>query len=317
MPSAPPVLSGEPLDSPPSASKIGQSPLLPLPSLPALAADKVALGKQLFHEPRLSKSDHLSCASCHDLQQGGVDHQRVSVGINGKLGSINAPTVFNSSLNFVQFWDGRAKTLEEQAAGPIHNPVEMGSNWSEVLGKLNADVAYQQAFRRVYPDGITARNIADALATFERSLLTPRARFDRYLLGDKKALNALEREGYRRFVEHGCASCHQGAAVGGNMFQHFGVMENYFKGRTLTAADMGRFNVTGLEMDRHVFKVPSLRNVALTAPYFHDGSAKTLEEAIQIMGRFQLGRVLSPEDVVALAAFLRTLTGEWDGKPLQ
>ena len=313
----PPVMSGGVADAPPSASKIGLSALLPLPALPSLAPGKVALGKQLFHEPKLSHDNSLSCASCHDLQRGGVDHRRVSVGIKGQLGSVNAPTVFNASLNIAQFWDGRAKTLEEQAAGPIQNPIEMGSTWPEVLKKLKADQAYQQAFQHVYPDGITAANVTDALATFEHSLLTHGARFDRYLMGDKQAMTALEMEGYRRFVDHGCASCHQGAGVGGNMFQHFGIMEDYFKDRPSTAADLGRFNVTHLEEDRHVFKVPSLRNVALTAPYFHDGSVDTLEKAIHIMGRYQLGMELSSEDTHSIAAFLRTLTGRWEGKSLQ
>lgn len=312
-----PVMSGGVADAPPSASKIGSSSLLPLPAMPRLAPEKVALGKQLFHEPKLSHDDSLTCASCHDLQRGGGDHQRVSVGINGQLGSVNAPTVFNVSLNVAQFWDGRAKTLEEQVAGPIQNPIEMGSTWSEVLKKLKADQAYQQAFQYNYPDGITAANVADALATFERSLLTHGARFDRYLLGDKHAMTAVEIDGYRRFVDHGCASCHQGAGIGGNMFQHFGIMEDYFKGRPSTAADLGRFNVTHLEEDRHVFKVPSLRNVGLTAPYFHDGSADTLEKVIHIMGRYQLGMELSSEDTHSIAAFLRTLSGTWEGKPLQ
>lgn len=315
-PSAPSARSGEPADSPPSASKIGLSPLLPLPPLPALAPDKVALGKQLFHEPKLSHNDSLSCASCHDLQHGGVDHQRVSAGINGKLGDTNAPTVFNTSLNVAQFWDGRASTLEEQVAGPLLNPQEMGSTWTEVLTKLNADRTYQQAFRRSYADGITIANVVDALVTFERSLITHGARFDRYLNGDKHALTAVEIEGYRRFVDHGCVSCHQGAGIGGNMFQYFGIMADYFKDRPSTRADMGRFNVTGLEADRHVFKVPGLRNVALTAPYFHDGSANTLEKAVHIMGQYQLGMELSNEDTHYITAFLRTLTGEWEGKML-
>lgn len=316
-PAAPHVLSAEMADSPPSASKIGQSPLLPLPPVPALSPEKIALGKQLFHEPKLSHDNSLSCASCHDLQHGGVDHQRVSAGIHGQLGSVNAPTVFNVSLNVAQFWDGRASTLEEQIAGPLLNPVEMGSTWPEVLAKLSADPTYRQAFQQNYADGISMANVVDALVTFERSLITHGARFDRYLTGDKHALNAAELEGYHRFVDHGCASCHQGAGIGGNMFQHFGIMADYFKDRPLTRADMGRFNVTGLEEDRHVFKVPSLRNVALTAPYFHDGSADTLEKAVRIMGQYQLGMELSDADTRYITAFLRTLSGEWEGKMLQ
>lgn len=295
----------------------GSEALLPLPPMPDLPAAKVALGKRLFFDTRLSHNDKIACASCHQLDRGGSDRIPVSVGIDGKTGDINAPTVFNSSLNFVQFWDGRAATLEEQAAGPVHNPLEMGSNWNEVIAKLNQDEQYRRDFRQIYQQGITGDAIIDAIATFERTLLTPNSRFDRFLRGEKEALDALEQAGYQRFLGYGCASCHQGVGIGGNMFQRFGVMDDYFKRGIVKQADLGRFNVTGLESDRHVFKVPSLRNVALTPPYFHDASAKTLDEAVIIMGRFQLGRELSEADIRAITAFLQTLTGEWDGKALQ
>lgn len=295
----------------------GNEALLPLPPMPDLPAAKVALGKRLFFEPRLSHNDKIACASCHPLDRGGNDGLPVSVGIDGKQGNINAPTVFNSSLNFVQFWDGRAATLEEQAAGPVHNPVEMASNWPEVIAKLSEDDQYRREFALIYRQGISSEAIVDAIATFERSLLTPNSRFDRYLHGDQEALDALERSGLQRFLSYGCASCHQGAGIGGNLFQRFGVMDNYFKHNAGNPANLGRFNVTRLEADRHVFKVPSLRNIALTAPYFHDASAKTLEEAVIIMGRFQLGRELSEADVTAITAFLHTLTGEWEGKSLR
>lgn len=292
-------------------------PISPLPPAPALPADKIALGERLFMDPRLSRDNSLACAGCHDLAKGGTDRRRYSVGVGGAIGSINAPTVFNSGFNFVQFWDGRAASLETQAAGPIHNPVEMDSTWDQVLAKLRADHTYHQAFERVYADGLTAANVVDAIATFERSLVTPDSPFDRYLRGDADALTADEREGYRRFKEFGCASCHQGVHVGGNMYQRFGVMEDYFAGRPDTPGDLGRYNVTGRDEDRHVFKVPSLRNVALTPPYFHDGSAATLEEAVAVMGRVQLGRDLGAEDKRLIVAFLRTLTGQWRGKPLK
>jgi cytochrome c peroxidase len=295
----------------------GHQALLPLPPVPDLPADKVALGQRLFFDTRLSHDNSIACVSCHDLAHGGVDHLAASVGIDGKRGSINAPTVFNASLNFVQFWDGRAASLEEQAAGPVHNPLEMGSNWMEAIAKLQRDEGYRRDFDRLYPSGITAEAIVDAIATFERTLLTPNSRFDRYLLGDKSALNALELSGYRRFLDYGCASCHQGAGIGGNMFQTFGVMNDYFAGRKESPADLGRFSVTGAESDRHVFKVPSLRNVAVTAPYFHDASARSLEEAVIVMGRYQLGRELTSDDVKAIVAFLRTLTGQWQGHTLQ
>lgn len=295
----------------------GHQALRPLEAAAAPMAEKAQLGKRLFFETRLSRDDSISCASCHDLSRGGVDRQAGSIGIGGQLGPINAPTVFNASLNFVQFWDGRAASLEEQAAGPVHNPLEMGSNWAEVIAKLQQDASYRSAFARLYPAGISGEAITDAIAAFERTLITPNSRFDRFLLGDADALNELEQNGYRRFLDLGCASCHQGAGIGGNMFQRFGVMADYFHGRPEKPADLGRFNVTGKEEDRHVFKVPGLRNVALTAPYFHDASAQTLEEAVMIMGRYQLGRKLSNDDLQAITAFLRTLTGEWEGKPLE
>jgi cytochrome c peroxidase len=285
--------------------------------VPNLPADKVALGKRLFFDARLSHNDTIACASCHQLDRGGSDRQPVSTGIDGRKGGVNAPTVFNSSLNFVQFWDGRAASLEEQAAGPVHNPLEMASNWAEVIAKLSRDEGYRQEFKRIYPQGMSGESIVDAIATYERTLLTPNSPFDRYLAGDKAALNPLERSGYQRFLDYGCASCHQGAGLGGNMFQRFGVMDSYLKDGAGRQADLGRFNVSGLEQDKNVFKVPSLRNVAVTPPYFHDGSAESLEQAVIIMGRYQLGREFSGDDVNALVAFLRTLTGEWEGKRLQ
>lgn len=283
--------------------------LRPLPELPPLRPERVALGARLFADTRLSADYSLACISCHRFDLGGADGLPVSVGILGREGGINAPSVFNSGLNFVQFWDGRALTLQEQAAGPIHNPLEMGASWSLVIERLSTDESMRQAFRLAYPDGLTAANIADAIASFEQSLLTPDSPFDRYLRGDETALDELARTGYQRFRDFGCVSCHQGVLLGGNMFQKFGVLGDYFADRPLTVADLGRYNVTGREEDRHVFKVPGLRNVALTAPYFHDGSAPTLEVAVAIMGRYQLGRDLAAEDVKAIVAFLNSLTG--------
>lgn len=285
-------------------------PLLPLAAVSGLSPERVALGKRLFHDARLSADFSVTCASCHNLNMGGVDGRRVSTGIRGAQGGINAPSVLNAAYNFVQFWDGRAASLEEQVAGPIHNPIEMGSSWTQVVARLGQDSQLLLEFARAYPDGMTIANIADAIATFERSLITVNSRFDRYLHGEVEALTALEKEGLQRFQDFGCASCHQGRMIGGNMFQKFGVMSDYFAGRPITANDLGRFNVTGLEADRHVFKVPSLRNVVLTAPYFHDGSAETLEQAVLVMGRYQLGRDISAQEVAAIVAFLKTLTGE-------
>lgn len=286
------------------------SPILPLVPLEGLDPGRVALGERLFHDPRLSADLSIACANCHSLSAGGVDGQRVSVGIGGALGNINAPTIFNSAYSVAQFWNGRAATLEEQAAGPIQNPVEMGATWSQVLSRLAQDDRLVGEFRSLYRDGLTAGNLVNAIATFERSLVTVNSRFDRYLRGDRQALTRLEEDGYRRFSEYGCISCHQGMLVGGNMFQKFGVLGDYFAGRSVSEADLGRFAVTGREEDRHVFKVPSLRNVSRTAPYFHDASAATLDQAVLIMARYQLGRELSSDDVNAIVAFLGTLDGE-------
>lgn len=292
-------------------------PVTPLPLHHNLDEAKVSLGEQLFHDPLLSHDNTISCASCHSLSTGGADQLVHSNGIGGKQGTVNAPTVFNASLNFVQFWDGRAATLEEQVDGPLSNPGEMGSSWNEVLQKLRASSTYVNTFAAIYPDGVQVANVRDAIATFERSLITPNSRFDRYLNGQTDAMTADEVEGYRLFKVYGCASCHQGVNAGGNLFQKMGVMADYFAYRGhVTKADLGRFNVTNDEADRYVFKVPSLRNVALTAPYFHDGSAATLENAVAIMSRYQLGRALTPAEIDMIVKFLKTLSGEYKGKAL-
>lgn len=294
-----------------------REPIKPIPRELKLDARKVALGKKLFHEPKLSKDDTISCASCHDLRKGGTDQRARSLGINGAEGAINAPTVFNSGFNFNQFWDGRAHSLEEQINGPVQAVAEMGSKWEDVVSKLRRDPDYVAAFKESYPGGIERANIADAIAEFERSLSTPDSRFDKYLRGDQAALTADEKSGYEKFKAYGCSSCHQGANAGGNMFEQLGAMADYFADRgNITKADYGRFNVTGKEEDRYVFKVPSLRNVARTAPYFHDGSTERLETAVAVMGKYQLGQPLSPEDISQIVQFLKTLTGEYGGKPL-
>ncbi len=301
-----------------NTARLRNEPLRPLPPPPPQDPAKVALGEALFFDKRLSRDDSLACAGCHDLAKGGADGRAVSVGVGGAQGSVNAPSVFNAGLNLVQFWDGRAATLEEQAAGPVHNPLEMASNWAEVLPKLARDAPLRARFDAAYPGrGLSAATIVEALAAYERSLVTGGGRFDRWLQGDSGALSAQALEGYLRFKRHGCASCHNGAGVGGNMFQRFGVTGDWFDGRELKPADLGRQAVTGRAEDRHVFKVPSLRNVALTAPYFHDGSVATLDEAVALMGRHQLGRELSAEDVSLITAFLRSLNGRWQGRDLQ
>jgi cytochrome c peroxidase len=293
-------------------------PIKPIPVSVSLDVAKVALGERLFNDKRLSKDNTVACVSCHSLSLGGGDGMATATGIGGVKGPINTPTVFNSGYNFRQFWDGRAASLEEQAAGPVHNPKEMGSDWAQVLGKLTQDGALDAQMKQSYPDGLQAKNIQDAIAVYERSLITPNARIDRYLRGDKTALSADELRGYQLFKTYGCVACHQGVNVGGNMFQKFGVMGDYFGKRgNPTDADLGRYNVTKIESDKHVFKVPSLRNVALTAPYFHDGSAKTLRDAVDVMFKYQLGRLAPAQDKDLIVKFLHTLSGELNGKPLE
>lgn len=288
----------------------------PLPRSVDLDTRKVLLGNTLYHDIRLSKDNSLSCASCHDLHKGGTDLSKSSTGIGGAIGPINAPTTFNSEFQFKQFWDGRAADLKEQAGGPVHNPIEMGSNWPEVIEKLSEDLDFVQEFTAVYPDGLTGDNIADAIAEFERSLLTPDSRFDRYLRGDKTALSPEAAEGYGLFKAKGCVACHVGKLLGGQSFEKMGAHRNYFR-REITEADYGRYNATKDPADQFRFKVPTLRNIALTAPYFHDGSTYDLHEAVKIMGAHQIKEGLSEDEVNKLVLFLESLTGEYQGKSLE
>lgn len=292
-------------------------PLKPLPPIPTLDPKRVQLGLRLFNDPRLSVNNTLSCASCHRLDKGGADDKPFSLGFDGKPVEVNTPTVFNAGLNFHQFWDGRVDTLEEQVHIVVISPTEMGSTWETVVKRIADDPGYAKDFKDAYPDGVTKPNIQSSLADYERTLQTPNSRFDQYLLGNTDALTPREKFGYQRFKEYGCIACHQGVNIGGNMFQKFGIMGHYFADRgNPTRADEGRFNITGDENDRQVFKVPSLRNVAVTAPYFHDGSAPTLERAVEVMFKYQLGREPLKNDTTLIVEFLKTLTGEWEGKPL-
>jgi len=303
---------------------IGQLPVAidfgvvqPLPQRVDLEIGKVTLGERLFHEVRLSGDGTVGCFSCHALETAGVDNRVHSLGVNGAEGEVNAPTVFNSGFNFVQFWDGRAATLEEQIDGPINNPKEMASSWPQVVAQLSSDATYVVQFRALYADGLTVANIKDAIATFERSLVTPNSRFDRYLKGDSAVLSAQEKRGFELFQSYGCSACHQGVNLGGNMYEKMGLIGDYFADRgNLIDADLGRFRIDHAEQSRYEFKVPGLRNVARTAPYFHDGSVSTLREAVIVMTKYQLGRPMPPQDVDAIVAFLKSLTGEYKGRPL-
>ena len=289
-----------------------EEPIKPIPEDIEVNADKVALGRALFHDPRLSRDDSVSCASCHILSAGGDDDRKVSIGIEEQPGAINSPTVFNVGLNFKQFWDGRAETLEAQIDDPVQSSIEMGSLWPDIVAKLYRDPEYPGRFKSLYEDdGISRKSIRNAIAEFMQSLMTPNGRFDQWLKGDEGAIDAQETHGYELFKNYGCVSCHQGANVGGNMFQVFGVINEYFKKRgNITEADLGRYNVTGNPADRHAFKVPSLRMAAYTAPYLHDGSAATLRDAVDAMFEFQLGREAPDEDKDAIVAFIKTLAGE-------
>lgn len=306
----------EPLEVLPSVADLAET--LELETTP----ERVHLGRQLFHDPRLSKDLTVSCASCHDLRFGGIDRTERAVGIFCQVGPVNTPTVFNSALGIAQFWDGRAKDLAEQASGPPQAAGEMGSNFPEIVARLRDDAGVVRAFAQAFPGAgegaelVTTERVLEAIATFEVTLLTPGSRFDRWLEGDRDALTEQERRGYARFKQVGCAQCHYGAAVGGKTFQKLGQKRDFFGARQLNHADLGRYNVTKDERDRHAFKVPSLRNVALTGPYFHDGSIGTLEDAVRAMANYQLGVELAPAEVDDLVAFLRTLTGTYEGRPL-
>ena len=289
------------------AMQPNNEPISPLVAAKVANPAMVELGKKLWFDPRLSKSGFISCNSCHNLSMGGSDNLKTSIGHNWQQGPINSPTVLNSSLNVAQFWDGRAGSLKEQAGGPIANPGEMAFTHELAVDMLNSIPGYQTEFNQVFKkDKIDIDQVTDAIAAFEETLVTPNSRFDEWLKGDAKALSKTELEGYALFRDSGCVACHNGAAVGGNSFQRMGVVEPY---KTSNEAE-GRVAVTGADADRFNFKVPTLRNVELTYPYFHDGAADTLGEAVDTMGRIQLGKKFTAEENAKIVAFLKTLTGE-------
>ncbi|MBD1847056.1 c-type cytochrome [Cyanobacteria bacterium FACHB-63] len=293
----------------PTPTSWQNEPIQPIPLQVTLDNNKVKLGEKLFADTRLSIDQQVSCLSCHRLDLGGADRQARSFGATGVQTQVNTPTVFNVAYNFRFNWNGRFETLEAQIEGLVQNV--MGISWEQAIRRLQQAPDYVQLFKAIYADGITLGNVIDAIAVYERSLITPDSRFDQFLRGNYTVLTAEEQEGYRLFKSYGCGSCHQGMNVGGNLFQKFGVVGNYFTDRgNITPADYGRYNMTGSENDRFVFRVPSLRNVEITAPYFHDGSVQTLEQAIDVMAKYQLGRPLPPEHVRRIAQFLDTLTGE-------
>ena len=265
---------------------------------------KVKLGKKLFFDPILSKNNTIACVNCHILSDGGDDNRQFSIGINGQIGNINSPTVFNARYNFVQFWNGRAKDLQDQAKGPIENPIEMGNTFSNLIKTLK-NSPYKAEFDSIYKDGITKENITDAIAEYKKTLITPDAPFDKYLRGDKNAITKIQKEGYELFKSKGCISCHNGINIGGNLYAKFGVFKQ------AKSKSLGRYEVTKNPLDKYFFKVPTLRNIARTSPYLHDGRYKTLNDVVKFMIEYQLGRKAKQEDIDKIVAFLVSLTGKF------
>lgn len=301
-----------------AAPEFANEPVQPLISSIPTDPARVALGYKMYNDTRISADGTVSCADCHVLKDGGADipDHRTSEGIFGQFGGVNAPTVYNAVFNCQQFWNGRAATLAEQAAGPPVNPVEMGDQtWDDIVARLREDKTLVREFAELYPEeGLTAATVTDAIAEFEKTLITPDSPFDKYLKGDKNAITAEQIAGYAAFKEHDCATCHAGQTLGGQSFEYLGISDDYFAARTPEIAtnddDKGLYGFTGNERDLHKFKTPNLRNVALTPPYLHDGSAATLDDAVKAMMRFQTGADYTQEDVDRIVAFLETLTGE-------
>ncbi|MBT8327730.1 MAG: cytochrome-c peroxidase [Bacteroidia bacterium] len=290
-------------------------------SLPSIAADsgmnitpeKIALGKMLYFDNRLSKDSTQSCNTCHNLETFGVDNKSFSEGNDGELGERNSPTTLNAAFHIAQFWDGREPDVEAQAGGPILNPVEMAMPSEEaVTSRLSKIEEYKVAFAKAYPEDnspITYDNLKKAIGAFERTLVTP-SKFDDYIAGNNEALTNKEKEGLQRYIKAGCTTCHSGALLGGNMYQKFGLFGDYWEYTKSDRIDGGKYEVTKKESDKYIFKVPSLRNIEKTGPYFHDGSVESLDDAISIMAKLQSNQDLNAQEVNSIKVFLYTLTGE-------
>jgi len=284
---------------------LSKEPIDPIPQEYPYDKEKAKIGKFLFFDPILSKDQSVACVSCHDFNYGGADPRPVSIGVGGKKGKVNSPTVYNVVFNFALFWNGRAKDLYEQLEGPLHNPIEMAMDKESIQERLNNSPFYKELFKQVYTNQkITYQMVKEVLVEFEKALITPNSKFDRYLRGEVN-LTSQEYEGYLLFKKLGCITCHNGVNIGGNSFQKFGSVVP-FQGKFVG----DRYEVTKRERDRGVYKVPTLRNVALTAPYFHNGSAKTLESAINTVAFYNLGYELTPQETAKIVAFFKTLTGE-------
>lgn len=283
-----------------------KEPIEPIPQTIAYNKELAAIGKVLFFDPILSKDNTISCASCHDLTLGGADAKKFSTGVNGALGDMNSPTVFNSIFNFKQFWNGRANNLTEQIDGPIHNPAEMALSAKEAEKRLNSSTFYKNEFKKIIANrAIKYSDIASAIAEYEKTLITPNAKFDLFLRG-KATLTASEKNGYKLFKAKGCVTCHNGINIGGNSFQKIGLINPIDYDNSV----QDRYKITKRDIDKNVYKVPTLRNIELTAPYFHDGSAKDLKEAIKKMSYHNLGFELTSKETDDLILFLKTLTGK-------
>lgn len=294
-------------------SIFGKLPLVAESSTNPISNEKVLLGKTLFFDNRLSKDNTESCNTCHNLTTYGVDNLSTSPGNDGGFGSRNSPSVFNAALHIAQFWDGREPDVEAQAGGPMLNPVEMAMpSEKEVIHRLSKIENYQKLFKEAFPEDknpISFKNIQNAIGAFERKLITP-SKFDKFIAGDLNALTKTEKEGLQLFIDKGCVACHSGKALGGNIFQKFGVYDDYWKYTKSKKIDNGKYDITKKESDKYVFKSASLRNVAKTYPYFHDGSVSNLDEAVKIMGKIQLNKDFTPEETTSIVAFLNSLTGE-------
>ena len=298
-----------------------QHALQPIPDSLATDIRKVTLGRKMYNEARVSLDGTLSCATCHVIDKGGADSRgtRISEGIYGQFGGINAPTVLNAAFNVEQFWNGRAHTLADQAAGPPVSPVEMGDQtWEQICERLSQDASLVAEFQSIYPEGITQATVTDAIAEYEKTLITPNDRLDQMLKGDENALTEEEKKGLAAFMDNSCAVCHVGKTLGGQSFETLGIYEDYYAAREQSNPDIvyndddkGLAGFTGDTADLHRFKVPGLRNISKTSPYFHDGTQATIEDAVRAMFRFELGVKEAPEsDVASISAFLRTLDGE-------
>lgn len=291
-----------------------ESAALPLPTPPTIDTPKIKLGKALFNDPLFSKNNTLSCNSCHSLQNAGIDGLPRYRGIYKTEGTLNTPTVLNSKLNFRQFWDGRAKNLYEVIDDHINNKTIFANDWTTIIESIKARETYNEPFQKLYSGEMSPEKVKDALAAFLDNLLTPNSPFDRYLKGDKTALSADAVKGYELFQQYGCITCHEGPNLGGNLFEKLGIYQDYFAARAVLPSDLGLYNVTKKEEDKFVFKVPSLRNIALTGPYLHDGSIQRLEDVIEIMGVYQVGQPIPKFQIPYLIKFLESLNGVQEEK---